>query len=161
MAEMLDLSIHSSVEFEHAVLTHNADISCFVNKLIVRLVQRILNKRSRRPLGVVVITERKYRTADANFALLALLRCRTVLIDEENTVVLIGQAYRQNSIIRRFFRNNMIGARGCRFRRAVLVDKERIGQILLPLLQAFSRHNRAGETNLFEIFRSAVLKSTQ
>ena len=110
MAEVLNLPVHSAVEFKHTVLTHNADIAGFVDKLVICLVERILNKGGRSSFGVIVIAKRKNRAADADFALRALLHGRAVLIEKKDTIVFIGQAYRQNSAVLRLFRHNMVGA---------------------------------------------------
>ena len=66
VSEVLDLSVHSAVKVQNAVLVKAAEVACAVNQLAVVGVERILDKRLLGVARVAVVTEREGRTVSSS-----------------------------------------------------------------------------------------------
>ena len=161
MAEVFYLAVFSAVEVQHAVFVKAAEVACFVYQLAVLVVERVLHEHLIGLLMVAVVAKREDGTRHADLALFALRCGGVVLIQQENAVVVIGLADGKHGVVVHLFLNDVVGAACSRLGGTVLVDIQNVGQVLLPDLQIFAGHYRAGEAELFEVFGLANVKSAQ
>ena len=99
VSEVLDLSVHSAVEVQNAVLVKAAEVACAVNQLAVVGVERILDKRLLGVARVAVVTERENGAAYADLTCFTDSNRLVVFGEKGDSVVVIRRTDRQNGVV--------------------------------------------------------------